>query len=112
MVSLGSQADGGYLAIRNEEGRLAGYLSVENYGARLIMSNNEETGAVALFGQEEGGGINIYNEHTSIELWTDREGSEIRIHNKPFDPIIKLSVSAQDGQIAIKDKDGTVLFSR
>ena len=87
VAALGADGtESGYLAIRNKSGKLAGYLDVERYGARLqLHGNNENGGGLALFGadaDETGGGINIIpaeNGGGGISLWANKGSGEIRI---------------------------------
>jgi hypothetical protein len=103
VATLGSQAGGGFLAVRNDEGKLIGYLDCENYGARMEILNNQGEGGVMLFGQEEGGGINIMSVDSTVGLWTTKEGSEIEILlNNPERKIVSLAVSSSDGQVQVR----------
>ena len=113
VISVGSQLGGGFLTIRNDAGQLLCYLSIESEGARLLIHNNEEKGGVALFGQEQGGGINITSRNSIIGLWTTDEGSEIEIWRKePQEPVVSLSVNAAGDTVTVRGADRTVSFSR
>ncbi len=119
VASLGAQADGGFLAIRNDAGQLLGYLSVGNKGARLEIDNTEATGAVILSGyeSEDTGGIMINSKVSTIELWATSEGSGIDVWNRdlssdnPARNAISVSVAASNDKVEIRDKEGRLSVS-
>jgi uncharacterized coiled-coil protein SlyX len=103
VACLGAEFSGGFLAIRNDEGKLLGYLTCENEGARLDILSNESDDGVTVFGREAGGGINITSETSVIGLWTTSEGSEIEIwHDHPQRKIVSLFVSSKDDRVNIR----------
>lgn len=67
----------GYLAIRDAEGMLVGYLDVEQAGARLQILDHAQDGGVVIFGgDEDGGGIAILPRGAGdgIQLWATPQG--------------------------------------
>ncbi len=95
-ASLG--ADGtkcGYIAIRNAEERLVGYLSVENYGGRLIIQDNNEDGGVYIHGGEcdnEGAGIVVGStggwNSSRLDIWVTPSGGSIKTTNGSDEQIV------------------------
>ena len=95
VASLGADGtESGYVAIRNKNGKLVGYLDVERYGARCqLHGNSENGGGLALFGadaDETGGGINIIpaEDGGGISLWAHMGSGEIRIEDSEGNELV------------------------
>lgn len=100
VATLGAEMNGGFVTIRNDAGTIVGCLNCENYGARLLVSSNQEDGAVVLFGQEGGGGINIASKNSTLGLWTSAENGEIELWQEgPLRKLAGISVDVQDARI-------------
>ena len=103
VASLGAEGGGGYLTVRDKEGRLLGYLDIEMHGARMQILGKEQGVGVVLLGDEEGGYLGINSEDLSIELRTTLERSEIEIwRNSPLRSVVSLFVYAKDERIEIR----------
>lgn len=84
LAELGASKCGGHLAIRNPAGVLVGYLTVENAGAKLIISGNNDKGGLVLFTDDiEGGGMNILDKfgNYNVTICSGTEGGEIDIYD-------------------------------
>jgi hypothetical protein len=99
---MGSDAtQAGFLALYNAEGKLVVSCNVETSGARLILSDHDRDGGIALFGgdsdpgKSSGGGINILRtgKHVGMSLWSKLDGAEITFYNEHDEQTFTLSSS-------------------
>lgn len=86
----------GYLAIRDADDVLVGYLDVEAAGARLTLEDHARKGGITLFGGDngdgDGGGLNISNAHGEISaaFWAGRDKSSLSFYDGRGDVIAVL----------------------
>lgn len=99
-AAIGVDGSGGYLAIRDSEGELVAYVSVESGGGKFqVLRGGSEGGVVIYVDDTDGGGINVLHcsGGMSATLHSDTHGGALEIYSGAQDSPVAILTAAEDG---------------
>jgi hypothetical protein len=104
-AQIGTQAEGGFLAIRDDAGKLIAYLTTETAGAKLELLSSHNEGGLVLGTDDDGGWMNILHaSKAGINIGIGLEAQEGTLNissNETGDAIITIAKTAPGDQLKI-----------